>query len=59
MSQSVMSADRACHWVCRRCEVEGQSVDADPSCWNCGGVVRIKYQARVSAKLAPMSKVDL
>ena len=58
MSQSVI-CDWACYWVCRRCEVEGQSADADPSCWNCGGAVRIKYRARAAAKPAPMSGVDL
>ena len=49
MSLSTLSAQWASHWVCRRCEVEGQSAEGEPRCWNCGGSVRIKFQVRVSA----------
>jgi DNA-directed RNA polymerase subunit RPC12/RpoP len=42
-----MSFQVVVRWFCRRCEVEGQDLENEPSCWYCGGGVIVTARPTV------------
>jgi hypothetical protein len=42
-----MSSQIVVAWSCTACEVEGQDVADNPTCWNCGGAVTVTARPTV------------